>query len=77
MLLPYLKLSNEERARIIEEESKEGQEVWSMMETEIDGNIKKVRVCKKWGAVVLGNRLLMLPEYPLQSLTRINTKDNT
>lgn len=77
MLLPYLKLSNGERTRIIEKEAREGQDVWSMMETEIDGNIEKVRVCKKWGAIILRNRLLILPEYPLQSLTRISTKDNT
>jgi len=77
MLLPYLKLSERERVRIIEEESREGLDVWSMMETEVDGKMDKVKVCKKWGAVVLGKRLLMLREYPLQSLSRINTKDDT
>lgn len=77
MLLPYLKLSKRERVRIIEEESREGLDVWSIMEAEVDGKMDKVKVCKKWGAVVLGKRLLMLREYPLQSLSRINTKDDT
>ncbi len=77
MLLPYLRLSEKERELIIKKESEEGLDVWSTMETEIDGKMDKVKVCKKWGAVVLGKRLLMLREYPLQSLSRINTKDDT
>ena len=77
MLLPHLGLSKKERALIIKEESGEGLDVWSTIEAEVDGKMGKVKVCKKWGAVVLGKRPFMLREYPLQSLLRINTKDDT
>jgi len=46
------------------------------METEVDGKLARVRVCKKWAAVDFGNgQLLMLPQYPLQQLNSVNAKD--
>jgi hypothetical protein len=72
LLLPHLRLSNDVRAKIVLQEMEEGREVWSEMPTKINGTEVKVYVCKKWGAVLLGDRILCLDQYPLQELSQIN-----
>jgi hypothetical protein len=74
MMLPYLRLSEKERAEIIFQEIAEGKNVWVDMETKIDGVEVTVKACKDWGALRIGNRMMVLPEYPLQELTSISTK---
>lgn len=71
LILPHLMLSNEVRAKIILEEMTDGREVWSEMETKVNGNVEKLYVCKKWGAVLLGDRILCLDRYPMQVLSQI------
>jgi hypothetical protein len=75
MLLPYLRLSERERSEIIFQEMQEGKAVWVDMETKIDGVEVTVRACKDWGALLFGNKMMMLPEYPLQKISSITTGD--
>ena len=73
MLLPYLRLSEEDRAEVIQQEMAEGKEVWVDMETVVDGVQMTVKACKEWGALLLGRRMVMLQEYPLIDLKSIET----
>jgi hypothetical protein len=72
LLLPHLRLSNDVRTKIVRQEMEEGREVWSEMGTKINGTETRVYACKKWGAVLLGDRILCLDQYPLQELSQIN-----
>jgi len=72
LLLPHLRLSNEVRSKIVMREMEEGREVWSEVRTKINGLETPVYVCKKWAAVLLGDRILCLDQYPLQELSQIN-----
>ena len=74
MLLPYLNLSKDVRAQVIMEEIAEGREVWSEMSTTIDGHEARIPVCKEWGAILVGDRLIVLDHYPLQQLSSIRLK---
>jgi hypothetical protein len=73
MLIPHLNLSGEDRCRIVIEELREGQEVWSEMPTAVNGVLAKVLASKKWGVLALGNQLIPLEQYPLQVLASIAT----
>jgi hypothetical protein len=73
LLLPYFLLSGQDRLRVIQEEQREGAEVWSPMPTMINGRPETVMACKKWGVVAIGNGLMVLPQYPLQHLASIDT----
>jgi hypothetical protein len=75
LLLPHLRLSEQERAKIIIEEAAQGQEVWTDMPTTVDGRPVTVKACRKWGAILLGQQLVMLGEYPLQELASIVTQE--
>jgi len=72
MLVPHLGLSKGDRVKILSEELAEGAIAWSEIETNINGQPAKVLACKKWGIVALGNRLLVLDQYPLQQLKEIS-----
>jgi len=72
MMLPYLKLSRDVRARIIAEEIAEGRPVWSQMPTTINGQQTNVLACQEWGAILWGDGVMMLDEYPLQGLQNIS-----
>ena len=71
LLLPYLKLSKNDRTRIINEEIQRGRKVWESIDTIINGQPKKLMACKKWGALVIGNRVMILDEYPLIEIKNI------
>jgi hypothetical protein len=62
MLLPYLWPSNEVRIKIIQEEMKAGREVWKDMNVVINGVERTIKACGKWGAILLGDRFLVLPD---------------
>lgn len=55
MLLPYYSLSPEVREKIVQEEEKEGRQVWTDMETKVNGRPAKIRVAKKWGIIDLSS----------------------
>jgi hypothetical protein len=71
MLVPYLNLPPEDRIKILLQELKEGAEVWTQVPTKINGQPASVLACKKWGIVILGDRLLALEQYPLIELGSI------
>jgi hypothetical protein len=72
MLLPYLKLSQEIRLRVVMEEMAEGLDVWSDMPTAINGQPSMVSACRKWGVILLGGRTIALDQYPLQELNSVH-----
>ncbi|HEV2616370.1 MAG TPA: hypothetical protein VGU63_07150 [Candidatus Acidoferrales bacterium] len=74
MILPLLNLSKETREKIIMQEMAETDDVWSEMETKVNGNEAKVLVCKKWGAILL-DRIVCLDAYPLQDISQITFGD--
>ena len=71
MLVPYYRLSEEDRLRIVSEEEREGRMVWTEVPTIINGLPTKVLACQQWGVILLGDRPIALPQYPLQQLTEI------
>ena len=73
-LLPFLNLKPTDRIQIMMQELNEGAEVWSEMDTTINGKPAKVRACKKWGIVLIGDRLLALNQYPLVELAAMDSK---
>ncbi|MGD0288871.1 MAG: hypothetical protein ABSC63_04320 [Candidatus Binataceae bacterium] len=74
MLGPLIRLSEQERATVINEEAQQGNSIWEPMETSLDGKPATVPVCKKWAAVILGNQVIFLEQYPLVQLGPIETK---
>lgn len=77
MLLPYLKLSNETRKKVILEEIAEGRQVWSEKVTKINGREQKVQVCERWGAIILGHEMIVLDRYPLRDISEITFDSKT
>jgi len=72
MLVPYLHLSGEDRIRIVQEEEREGMQVWEEMPTTVNGLPTTVRASRKWGVLMLGEqKYLPLETYPLVHLTGI------
>jgi hypothetical protein len=41
------------------------------MDAEVNGTKIQIYASRKWGAINLGGQLLVLPQYPLQSIGRI------
>lgn len=70
-IMPYLRLSNEVRAKIVMEEMEEGRTVWSEMNTVISGHNATIYACKEWAVLFLGDRLMALDHYPLVDLAKI------
>jgi hypothetical protein len=68
MLVPYMNLSPEIRQKVILEETAEGRPAWADMTATINGQEMTVSACREWGAFLLGGRIIVLPNYPLQSL---------
>jgi hypothetical protein len=73
LIMPYMRLSDAVRARIIQEEVAEGRSVWTEMETVVDGVPANVLAAKEWGGLLIGRSLIMLDHYPIQALQRIDT----
>jgi hypothetical protein len=47
--------------------------IWESVEADVNGEEKKVIICKKWGAILIEpGRALVLDRYPLQELLEIN-----
>jgi hypothetical protein len=73
LLLPYLRLSDQHRIDITNQEVAEGKEVWADMPTKINGVDTIVKACKEWGVIVLGERVIVLQQYPLQNISDISS----
>lgn len=68
MIMPYIHLSKADRTAIVAEELKKNMINWEEIETEINKKKTKIKVYKKWAAIHLGDRILVLDKYPLISL---------
>jgi len=75
MLVPYFHLPGDERLKIAEQEQAEGKVIWAEIDTIINGQPARVLACKEWGLLVLGDRCLPLPQYPLQKLECVTFGD--
>jgi hypothetical protein len=71
LLLPYLRLSEGDRMRVVAEEQAEGKIVWTEIQTTINGETRKVLVNKEWGLLLIGRQCVALAQYPLQSIESI------
>lgn len=71
MLVPFMRLSEVDRIRVVQAEQEQGKVVWSEMETTIGGKPARVLASKEWGLLLLGNRCIPLPQYPLQNVEAI------
>ena len=60
LLLPYLWLSYDDRLNIIQEEMSEGRPVWEDMQITLNGVEMTIKAYGKWGAIVLGDRIILL-----------------
>jgi hypothetical protein len=60
MLLPYLWLSEEDRFKIIQEEMKDGRDIWKDMPIKINGKETTVKTYGEFGALILGGRIVFL-----------------
>jgi hypothetical protein len=77
MILPYLRLSGEDRVRIVVAEMHEGvKQVWSEMATTLNGSPTTILACREWGVIILGDQWLPLDQYPLLQLNAINFDNN-
>jgi hypothetical protein len=72
MIMPYLRLGEHDRARIVQEELNEGRSVLTELPTLVNGEPAKVLAAKEWGGIVINGRLIMLDHYPIQKLDRID-----
>ena len=78
LLLPYLRLSPEDRIRVSLEEIRDGLGTWTQIPTIINGQPATVLAYKKWGVILLGDRRLeALDAYPLHDLKSIEVLDKS
>ena len=55
---------------------REGRNPWEDMETTVDGVKTISKVCKKWGAIILGGRLVMLDDSVIDIRDKYWTEGN-
>jgi hypothetical protein len=72
LLLPHLRLPSDTRVRIALQEQAEGKVIWTEMRTTVNGTQASILANKEWGLLLLGNQIVPLDEYPLQSLESVS-----
>jgi hypothetical protein len=72
LLLPYLRLSGDDRIRVVQQELDEGFSSLSVLDTMLNGQPAKVLASKPWGVLVLGDTALPVEHYPLHELKELN-----
>lgn len=70
-LLPYLKLPEKIRIYISKVEESEDKKIWEDDSVDINGQPTPVKVCKELGLLKIGNGIIVLPEYPILSISNI------
>jgi hypothetical protein len=75
MILPHVWLSNDDRFRIIQEEMKEGRDIWKDMPIKINGKDVVIKAYGEFGAIILGGRIILL-DSPFVELTSIDIPVN-
>ncbi len=71
MLLPYFWPSEDDRIKIIQEEMREGRQVWEDMQIKVNGVETKIKACGKWGAIAVPGYPILLVDSFVE-LTSIN-----
>lgn len=71
MILPHVWLSNDDRFQIIQEEIKEGRDIWKDMQIKINGKDVVIKAYGEFGAIILGGRIVLL-DSPFVELTSID-----
>jgi hypothetical protein len=71
MLMPYLWLSQSDRAKIIKEETQDGRDIWVDMQITVNGKETTIKAYGELGAIILGGRLILFDESFVE-LTSIN-----
>ena len=75
MLLPHLRLSSQDRLNIVSEEAATGQAILEDIVTCVNGKPTTVRASRKWGILLLDDRMLALDNYPLVELADIHISE--
>ena len=70
-LMAHVRLSDADRVAVLQAELDEGFSTLSLLKTKVNGETATVRASKKWGILVLGDRLVPLEVYPLQEVHEI------
>lgn len=73
LLLPHMRLPPLVRAAIIAAEEREGIHVWTEMPTTLNGSPSLVKVSREWGGILLPTGLIMVEDYPVNSLHSITS----
>jgi hypothetical protein len=73
MIAEYINLPEAVRAKIIQGEIAAGKFHQELMDAEVNGTKVQVYASKKWGAINFGGQLLILPQYPLQSIGKVES----
>lgn len=71
MVLPEFAVSGQNRIHIVLEEDADGRKVWEDIDTTLNGKPVRLKACKKWAVVAIGNQLIALDNYPLQKIDKI------
>lgn len=71
MIMSYFRLSKNDRVKIINEEVKKGENVWESINAVVNGQKRKIMACKKWGAIIVENKVIILDQYPLIDIKNI------
>jgi hypothetical protein len=72
MLLPHMNLSPAIREIVMKKEIEAGYKIWEVVQAKVNGVEKDVIVCKKWGAIMLNPKLILINDnYPLIELHEI------
>lgn len=78
MLLPYFWPSEDDRLKIIQEEMREGRQVWEDMQIKVNGVETNIKACGRWGAIAVPGHPILLVD-PFVELTSIEfpSEDNS
>jgi hypothetical protein len=74
LMMPHIRLTEAERLQVVVQEAAEGRPVWTKLETVVNGQPAVIVASREWGVLHLGDRLLALPDYPIQSLTSLDVR---
>lgn len=74
MIAEHIRLPEAIRAQIILDEVAAGRFHQELMDAEVNGTKIQIYASRKWGAINLGGQLLVLPQYPLQAIGKIEGK---
>ncbi len=75
MIAEHIHIPEAIRAQIINDEIRKGRFHQELIDTVVNGVNVQIYASKKWGAINLGGHLLILKQYPLQKLERVDSPE--